>query len=59
MVAFIDDHKSAFGVESICRHLPIAPSTQHRAGGRDSSRPTARPPAILVLHAKTVPDEHP
>ena len=27
MVAFIDDHKAAYGVESICKQLPIAPST--------------------------------
>ena len=27
MIAFIEDHKEAIGVEPICRHLPIAPST--------------------------------
>jgi putative transposase len=27
MVRFIDDHRSAYGVESICAVLPIAPST--------------------------------
>src|SRR5579871_6436899 len=30
MVAFIDDHREAFGVEPICRVLPIAPSTYFR-----------------------------
>jgi transposase InsO family protein len=29
MIAFIDDHRAAYGVESICRVLPIAPSTYH------------------------------
>jgi putative transposase len=30
MVAYIDAHRDRFGVESICRVLPIAPSTYHR-----------------------------
>ena len=29
MIAFIDDHREAHGVEPICRVLPIAPSTYH------------------------------
>jgi transposase InsO family protein len=29
-VAYIDAHRDQFGVESICRVLPIAPSTYHR-----------------------------
>ena len=29
MIAFIDDHRQAYGVEPICRVLPIAPSTYH------------------------------
>ena len=29
MVAFIDAHRGAFGVEPICSQLPIAPSTYH------------------------------
>ena len=29
MIAFIDDHRKAYGVEPICRVLPIAPSTYH------------------------------
>lgn len=29
MIAFIDDHQQAYGVEPICRVLPIAPSTYH------------------------------
>ena len=42
MVAFIDDHREEYGVEPICRVLPIAPSTyyQHKAQEAD---PTLRP----------------
>jgi putative transposase len=29
MIAFIDDHRGAYGVEPICRVLAIAPSTYH------------------------------
>lgn len=29
MIAFIDDHRWAYGVEPICNVLPIAPSTYH------------------------------
>jgi beta-phosphoglucomutase-like phosphatase (HAD superfamily) len=29
MIAFIDDHRDAHGVEPICDVLPIAPSTYH------------------------------
>ena len=27
MIAFIDDHRAVYGVEPICKVLPIAPST--------------------------------
>jgi hypothetical protein len=44
MTAFIDDHRDVFGVEPICRVLPIAPSTYHEyaARRRDPSRRPAR-----------------
>jgi putative transposase len=44
MVAFIDQHREAYGVESICAVLPIAPSTYffHHARHRDPSRRSAR-----------------
>ena len=29
MIAFIDDHRKEYGVEPMCRVLPIAPSTYH------------------------------
>jgi len=40
MVAFIDDHRNVFGVESICQQLPIAPSTyyERKARERDPER---------------------
>ena len=40
MIAFIDEHLGAYGVEPICRVLPIAPSTYHEHVARrgDPSR---------------------
>jgi putative transposase len=29
MIAFIDDHRQVYGVDPICKVLPIAPSTYH------------------------------
>ncbi len=29
MISFIDEHGGVFGVEPICRLMPIAPSTYH------------------------------
>ena len=29
MIAFINDHREAYGIEPICKVLPIAPSTYH------------------------------
>jgi hypothetical protein len=34
MIAFIDKHRRACGVEPICRVLPIAPSTYHAHASR-------------------------
>lgn len=44
MIAFIDDHREAHGVEPICKVLPIAPSTYHAriAGRRDPTKLSAR-----------------
>jgi transposase InsO family protein len=44
MIAFIDEHRDVFGVEPICRVLPIAPSTyrKHVARKADPSRAPAR-----------------
>ena len=51
MIAFIDDHRDAYGVEPICRVLPIAPSTYHErvAQRRDPSRLSARAQSDLAL----------
>jgi len=44
MIAFIDDHRGAYGVEPICKVLPIAPSTYyaHAATRADPTRQPAR-----------------
>jgi transposase InsO family protein len=44
MIGFIDDHRQAYGVEPICRVLPIAPSTyrERLAQRRDPARLSAR-----------------
>jgi len=44
MIAFIDDHRDAYGVEPICKVLPIAPSTYHAHAARraDPGRLPAR-----------------
>jgi putative transposase len=44
MIAFIDAHRDAYGVEPICRVLPIAPSTYHErlAKRRDPALQSAR-----------------
>jgi putative transposase len=44
MIGFIDDQRQAYGVEPICKVLPIAPSTYHAhvAGRRDPARLSAR-----------------
>jgi putative transposase len=44
MTAFIDEHREVYGVEPICRVLPIAPSTyyEHAARKADPDRRPAR-----------------
>jgi len=44
MVLFIDDHRDVYGVEPICRVLPIAPSTYHAHAARrlDPSKASLR-----------------
>ena len=46
MIAFIDEHRAAYGVEPICKLLPIAPSTYHAQAARRSD------PAKLSARAK-------
>ena len=46
MIAFIDEHRSVYEVEPICRVLPIAPSTYHAHAARRAD------PERLSLRAK-------
>jgi transposase InsO family protein len=46
MIAFIDDHRAAHGVEPICKVLPIAPSTYHEHAAKRAD------PAKLSARAK-------
>jgi putative transposase len=54
MIAFIDAHRGNYGVEPICRVLPIAPSTyhDHAAKQRDPSRLPPRARRDLVLKSE-------
>ena len=52
MIAFIDDHRGAYGVEPICRVLPIAPSTYHAHAAQRAD--TARLPVRANRDAKFV-----
>jgi putative transposase len=45
MIAFIDDHRDVYGVEPICRVLPIAPSTYHAHAARRAD-PSKAPPRV-------------
>ncbi len=46
MVSFIDDHREDYGVEPICRVLPIAPSTYHKHKAREAD------PSLLPARAR-------
>jgi transposase InsO family protein len=61
MIAFIDDHRQAHGVEPICKVLPIAPSTYHAHAAKRADvdklsarakRDLARKPEIARVHAE-------
>ena len=62
MVAFIDQHREMYGVESICAVLPIAPSTYflHKAQDHDPMTRSARAQRDEELRAaiQRVWDEH-
>jgi len=62
MIAFIDDHRDAYGVEPICKVLPIAPSTYHAHAPRraDPGRlpARARRDAALVVEIGRVFEEN-
>jgi putative transposase len=58
MIAFIDEHRATYGVEPICKLLPIAPSTYHAHAARraDPSRLStrARNDAALMVEIRRV-----
>jgi transposase InsO family protein len=56
MIAFIDDHRGVYGVEPICKALPIAPSTYHAHAARraDPARAPARTQRDSALKAEIV-----
>jgi putative transposase len=62
MIAFIDDHRGAHGVEPICKVLPIAPSTYHAhvAKRHDPAKLSARAKqdAALKIEVRRVFDEN-
>ena len=62
MIAFIDDHRGAYGVEPICKVLPVAPSTyhDHAAKRRDPSRlaPRAQRDEALKPEVRRVFEEN-
>lgn len=62
MIAFIDDHQKAYGVEPICKVLPIAPSTYyaHAARRADPGRlpARARSDAALMVEIRHVFEEN-
>ena len=51
MIAFIDDHRQAYGVEPICKVLPIAPSTYHAHAAKwaDPQKLSARAKRDMAL----------
>jgi transposase InsO family protein len=54
MVAFIDQHREAYGVEPICAVVPIAPSTYyaHKGGQRAPERRCARVRRDEILRSR-------
>ncbi|HXP72756.1 MAG TPA: IS3 family transposase [Stellaceae bacterium] len=62
MIAFIDDHRGAYGVEPICRVLKIAPSTYHAHDARrrrpDTAPPRVQRDAVLSVAIRRVFDEN-
>jgi putative transposase len=55
MIAFIDDHREAHGVEPLCKVLPIAPSTyhEHAAKRADLAKLSPRAKRDVALKAES------
>jgi putative transposase len=62
MIAFIDDHRGSYGVEPICRVLPIAPSTYHAHAAQRAdptkASPRARRDMTLMAQIRRVHEEN-
>ncbi|GEP01946.1 transposase [Methylobacterium haplocladii] len=62
MIAFIDDHRVVYGVEPICRVLPIAPSTYYAHAARRADPgllpARARSDAALMIEIRRVFEEN-
>ena len=62
MKTFIDEHSDAYGIEPICKVLPIAPSTYYTHAARRSNRERqparARRDATLCEHIRRVWEEN-
>jgi len=62
MIAFIDEHRAVYGVEPICRVLPIAPSTYHAHAARrsdpDKLPARAKRDAVLRVEIRRVFEEN-
>lgn len=58
MIAFIDDHREVYGVEPICRVLPVAPSTYHahvaRRADPAKTSPRTRQDRVLMESIRQV-----
>ena len=52
MITYIEDHKAEFGVEPICKLLPIAPSTYYVARSRPPSPRRLRDEELKVQIAR-------
>ena len=61
-VAFVDEHRNAYGVEPICQQLQIAPSTyyEHKAREKEPDRlpDRVRRDEVLKVEIKRVWEEH-
>jgi putative transposase len=53
-VAFVDEHRNEFGVEFICKHLQVAPSTYYAAKKRQTA-PSARAARDAIMMQVLLP----
>ncbi len=53
MIGFIDDHRAVHGVESICKVLPIAPSTYHEHAARRTDPARRQQDLAAINHIAT------